>query len=161
MVGNPNGLKDRFIGAGDTKTTGLRMAFPKDTTFILEDGAINYTLLSDASHTYNTGNLRVTLTRKTFWNENNTSRMHMIYDMQVTNTTNNILSGWSFTIFANGLSNPVVIDPLYMISSSSNGFTLGPINPKTGYNLSPNDPVPYDSKIEFILDDVNAEISVY
>ena len=159
MVGNPNTLVDRFIAPKNSKSTGLQIALDNGASLSLSDGDITYTVLKPGNKTFNLSNIKVELLRKSMWDKD--GKVRMIYDVAVTNKTSSTLDGWSFKINSTGISGVTVHSPLKKNSSSSTQIDLSAVTGSgTGYTLSSGQRVFYDSKLEFELDDINAEITV-
>lgn len=159
IIGNPNTLVDRLIAPKNSKSTGLQIALDNGASLSLSDGDITYTVLQPGNKTFNLSNIKVELLRKNMWDKD--GKIRMIYDVAVTNKKSSTLDGWSFKINSTGISGVTVHSPLKKNSSSSTQIDLSAVTGSgTGYTLSSGQRVFYDSKLEFELDDINAEITV-
>ena len=160
VIGNKNYKHDRFTSSSNPRSTSLRIAYPKDAEFVLSNGNINFTILSDAVHVYDLTNMKVTLTRTGYYSVG-THKMKIKNTVKIENKTNNTLSGWSFRISANGLTSANIINPLKKISEGTNYVVVGPVvNNSYTDSLPPLGNTVQEDKIEFVLDDINSEITI-
>ena len=113
IFSNPAGYHDIFPSPGNTLNLPGAFRLVKKTTsaFSLDNGNLTYTFISDESQTGTTqgglvGNasdmnidlaeINVELKRQTYWGSG--GAYHAIYDVIVTNISDNPINGWSFTL---------------------------------------------------------------
>lgn len=159
IIGNPNKQVDRYINVNGSKSTGLQIGLESGTTFALSNGDITYTVLKPGNKTFVLDDIKVELTRRTFYNQGNNIRF--IYNIAVTNKTSSTINGWSFKLNSTGISAERVISPLQKNASTSTYIDISAVSGSgSGYTLSAGQRIFYDSLLEFELEDVNDDITV-